>query len=102
MHDTSLHYALGTGIDTGIDTGSHDSCCSQSLTGSELRNHFASLEKKAVEASMEEHIKNVETELDELRGEREKMLRELEYEMESAEVDEWWEEGIMAIGDMIR
>ncbi|KAK1775880.1 hypothetical protein QBC45DRAFT_395674 [Copromyces sp. CBS 386.78] len=52
-----------------------------------LALNFATISlQKAVEASMEEHIKNVETELDKLREEGEKMLRELEDEMESPEM----------------
>ncbi|CCC12143.1 hypothetical protein SMACR_05881 [Sordaria macrospora] len=98
---TSLHRVFGTGTDTGTGTGtvtdSHDQA-SQSPTGSNLRNHFAALEKSAVEASIQERIKSVETELDRLRAEKNKLLKELQDEM----VDERWEEGVLAIDDLIR
>lgn len=96
---TSLHRVFGTGTDTGTGTvtDSHDQA-SQSPTGSNLRNHFAALEKSAVEASIQERIKSVETELDRLRAEKNKLLKELQDEM----VDERWEEGVLAIDDLIR
>ncbi|KAJ4395783.1 hypothetical protein N0V85_006435 [Neurospora sp. IMI 360204] len=70
------------------------------LYGSELRIHFASLEKTAVEASTKEHISNVEMELKRLREERKNVLREMD-EMELRDVVEMWEEGIMMIDDII-
>lgn len=68
--------------------------------------HFASLDKIAIAASIEERIRSVEGELNRLREEREEMVRELELgdEMERAgagDVDERWEEGVMVIDEMI-
>ncbi|KAK3485331.1 uncharacterized protein B0T23DRAFT_327381 [Neurospora hispaniola] len=89
---TSLHHILGR--------GSHEKGA-QDMSGSELRMHFASLDKNAVAASIEERIRSVEVELNRLREEREEMVRELGDEMERADVDERWEEGIVAIDEMI-
>lgn len=86
---TSLHHVDGSG---GYYEGS------LSKSGSELGMHFAALGKAAVEASIQERIENVETELNMLRKEREDLLKELRDEM----VDERWEEGILAIDDLIR
>ncbi|ESA41833.1 hypothetical protein GE21DRAFT_9810 [Neurospora crassa] len=85
---TSLHHILGS-------RGSHEKGA-QDMSGTELRMHFASMDKNAVAASIEERIRSVEVELNRLRGEREEMVRELELgdEMERAgDVDERWEEG---------
>ncbi|EGO55130.1 hypothetical protein NEUTE1DRAFT_139399 [Neurospora tetrasperma FGSC 2508] len=76
---TSLHHILGRGRH---EEGAQD------MSGSELRMHFASLDKTAVATSIEERIRSVEVELNRLREEREKMVRELGDKMERADVDE--------------
>lgn len=93
----------GTTSTTSTETSTEDNnastyeSSSESLSGSNLRDHFTSLDKSAVQVFINERIKRVEFELEKLRAEREKLLKELEDE----EVDEQWEDGVLAIDDLM-
>ncbi|KAK3388579.1 hypothetical protein B0T20DRAFT_484152 [Sordaria brevicollis] len=72
------------------------------LSPSSLRARFLALDQAAVKASIEEHVTNVEAELEKLKAEREQILRELEEEdEEDVEVEEQWEEGVRSVDEFM-